>query len=166
MAGVVVGVAVGFAAGRWSATALRVAEPPRVVTRAPASADTWTVVRVIDGDTLVARGAGGEEHVRLRAINTPERGQAGFEEATAALREMAASGAAARLEYETPGKLDRDRYGRVLAYVFVGGLNTSVEMVRQGWAAYETKYGPSRFDAAMREAANEAQRARRGLWAK
>jgi endonuclease YncB( thermonuclease family) len=53
----------------------------------------------------------------------------------------------------------------VLAYVFVGGVNTSVEIVRQGWSKYETKYGPSRFDREMRDAERQARAATRGLWA-
>ena len=164
MAGLVAGAAIGFAAGRWSATAPGWGGPARGGGQAQA-AGAWGVVRVIDGDTLVVRGAGGEEHVRLRAVNTPERDQPGFEEASAALRGMAPAGATVRLEYEKAGVLERDRYGRVLAYVLVGDVNTSVEIVRQGWSAYETRYGPSRFDAAMREAEDEARRARRGLWA-
>ena len=47
---------------------------------------TVNVERVIDGDTFVARFPDGKvEKVRLRGINTPERGERGFHEATARL---------------------------------------------------------------------------------
>ncbi|MCC6661295.1 MAG: thermonuclease family protein [Phycisphaerales bacterium] len=163
-AGLAVGLAVGFAAGRWSATAPSVPVPRITAGHAPVS-DDWTVVRVIDGDTLVVRSVAGEEHVRLRAVNTPERGQSGFEEATEVLRGLARAGAAARLEYEKPGVPERDRYGRILAYVVIGGVNTSVEVARSGWSEYETRYGPSRFDVQMQEAEREARGANRGVWA-
>ena len=162
LAGLAAGVAIGFAAGRWSASAPTAASPQRA--DANAEAPSWVVGRVIDGDTLVLRGRGGEEHVRLRAVNTPERGQPGFEEAAAALRSLVESAGEVRLEYETPGELERDRYGRVLGYVFVGGLNTSVEVVRLGWSRYETRYGPSRYGDQMHGAQAEAQRSARGMW--
>lgn len=53
------------------------------------------------------------------------------------------------------GELARDRYGRILAYVFVDDLNVNVEMVRRGKAVYWTKYGEGRYRDAMRKAAGQ-----------
>ena len=44
------------------------------------------VVRVIDGDTIIAHWRGMDEKVRLLNIDTPERGEPGYKEATDMLR--------------------------------------------------------------------------------
>jgi len=76
------------------------------------------VLRVVDGDTFVARFPGGEvEKVRLKGIDTPERGERGFHEATDLLK--------SRIEnknieikvgvHKREGRYLRGYYGRVLA---------------------------------------------------
>lgn len=161
---VVVAVALGFVLGRWTSAP----DGPGVgVPRAAALASSphlWTqasphnrcrVHRVVDGDTVEVDCFGTRERVRMLQINTPERGQPGFRGASEALRAMI-DGAQVTLEYAEPGKPTRGHYGRLLAYIFVGDLNTNVEMVRQGWTRYWIKYGRSRFErdfiAAEREA--------------
>ena len=44
-------------------------------TGVPAEAETWQVVRVSDGDTIVARRGGQEERVRSACIDAPETDQ-------------------------------------------------------------------------------------------
>ena len=76
------------------------------------------VLRVIDGDTFVARFPDGEqEKVRLRHINTPERGEKGFTEATIWLESRIGK---KTIEikvgvHKERGKYLRGHYGRVLA---------------------------------------------------
>ena len=76
------------------------------------------VLRVIDGDTFVARFPDGEhEKVRLRHINTPERGEEGFTEATNRLKEHIGERS---IEikvgiHKRKGNYLRGHYGRVLA---------------------------------------------------
>ncbi len=124
------------------------------------------LARIIDGDTLVVKGLGGEsgeERVRLLGIDTPERGDRLHAAAGAALAEILGD-AGIRLEFETPGVVRRDRYGRVLAYILADGTNANIEMVRQGWSQYITAYGRSRFDGAFQTAEAEARAAHRGIW--
>jgi micrococcal nuclease len=71
------------------------------------------VDRVIDGDTLVIRVEGGTITVRLYGVNTPERGEACFGEATERLTELA--GSHVQL---LPDERDADRFGRWLRYVY------------------------------------------------
>ena len=68
------------------------------------------VLRVIDGDTFVTSG---DQSVRLFGVDTPERSERCYEEATARLRELA--GGEVRVEL---GPRSQDRYGRLLYYVY------------------------------------------------
>jgi endonuclease YncB( thermonuclease family) len=122
------------------------------------------VIRVVDGDTLHVEFRGRDETVRLLRINTPERNQPGFQESMDALAALVED-ARIELEFEKPNRLERDRYGRLLAYVFRDDRHINVEMVRLGWSSFWTDYGEGRYADAFREAEQEARAARRGLWA-
>lgn len=110
---------------------------------------------MIDGDTIELAGG---ERVRLLCIDTPERGQPGYAEATEFLRGLI-EGKRVRLEAD-PKHNDRDRFGRLLRYVwlFTGweaeGFSSgddvlvNVEIVRRGHSAYETRWGASSLHAA------------------
>lgn len=115
-----------------------------------AVAATWTVSRVVDGDTLDVRSASGVvERVRLIGVDTPERGQCGFAEASDVLRGLTL-GRQVRL---VPGtRDDRDGYGRLLRYVDAAGTDTGAELIRRGLAV--ARYGSADgYGAHPREAA-------------
>jgi micrococcal nuclease len=139
--------------------------PPRIEdTRSEPDTDSRVpVIRVIDGDTIKVRFRGKVESVRLLRINTPEKGQPGFAEATRALQALL--GNKVRLSFETPGRPTRDTYGRLLAYIFTDETNANVEIVRSGWSRFWTKYGAGRLAPAFRAAELEARKKRLGLWA-
>ena len=117
----------------------------------------------MDGDTIRVRYGRKDEAVRLLRIDTPERGRQGYREATEAMRKLVV-GKEVVLEFETPGVEERDRYGRLLAYVFLGDLNVNVEMVRLGWTPFWTKYGEGRYTLAFEKAEREARTGERGVW--
>ena len=85
---------------------------------------------VIDGDTISCVVAGTVERVRYIGIDAPERGKAGFHAATEANRRMV-EGKTVRLESD---KEDRDQYGRLLRYVYVGRVFVNRELFRAGKA--------------------------------
>jgi micrococcal nuclease len=87
-------------------------------------------VRVVDGDTIVARVGGHEERVRYIGIDTPERDEHCFVEATRANERLLDDGPL-ELEYDA-GR--RDRFGRLLAYVYAGDTFVNLELVRRGLA--------------------------------
>ena len=127
---------------------------------------TWPVLRVVDGDTLrvlYAPPAPLPESVRLLNVDAPERGKPGYEEAAEALRRMV-EGRRVRLEFEHAGRVERDGFGRLLAYVLVDEVNVNVEMVRQGWGRFFDRCGEGRYAETFRAAENEAREGRRGNW--
>lgn len=66
------------------------------------------------------------------------------------------------LEFEGPF---RGRYGHLLCYVFVDGVNFDVELVRQGLSPYYTKYGLSqKYDKEFREAERYARNYKLNIW--
>jgi endonuclease YncB( thermonuclease family) len=88
------------------------------------------VLRIVDGDTLHVEFEGRDESVRLYGIDAPEVGTPCATDATARLRELA--GAAVRLR---PDARDRDRYGRLLRYVYTrDGESVDATLVREGLA--------------------------------
>jgi len=127
----------------------------------------WFVLRVKDGDTLVARLEAGPtdrtETVRLLNVNTPEKDQPLWAEATEALKTLVRGGYV-ELEFQAVGVEKRDGFGRLLAYVIADGANVNLELVRQGWSPYYTRYGKGRLRAQFEAAEAEARATGRGLW--
>lgn len=108
------------------------------------AAGTWTVTRLVDGDTIDVRSASGEdERVRIIGIDTPERGECGFSEATDALAAVIGESKVTLVE---GGVDDRDRYDRILRYVDVDGVDAGLELIKQGWAIsrYDSRDGYGR----------------------
>lgn len=118
-----------------------------------------TVMRVIDGDTLVVYRAGGARHVRLAKIDAPEMRQPHGPEAKAALEALTL-----RREVTVDGK-PNDKYGRMLGEVFVDGLSVNQAMIRSGMAwAYRSASKPA--DRAATALQDQAKASRLGLWSK
>ncbi|HEX5146398.1 MAG TPA: thermonuclease family protein [Conexibacter sp.] len=127
--------------------------------------------RVIDGDTIVARVDGRDERVRYIGMDTPETVKPDtpvqcFGPQAHALNARLLGGAGARLTLRFDREL-RDRYGRLLAYVFRArdGLFVNAQLVGAG-AARTLTIAPNtaheRQLAALQQAARGADR---GLWA-
>jgi micrococcal nuclease len=124
---------------------------------------TGVVLRIADGDTLTLRGGA---RIRLVQIDAPEAGRECYaRQSTAALRRLAAPGT--RVTLERDAALDgRDRFGRLLRYVLLGGENINVELVRRGAAApYFFDGERGRYAAELLDAVDEAQVNGRGMWA-
>jgi micrococcal nuclease len=129
--------------------------------RAPVRSLTPCVIaRVVDGDTIRCRDQG---LVRLIGIDAPEPSQRPFgAAATAALRALVAVGDTVQLERDVAA---RDRYRRILAYVWRRGTMLNWILLRQGWAVILT-YPPNvQWVDAFTAAQQGARAERRGLWA-
>jgi micrococcal nuclease len=94
------------------------------------------LVRVVDGDTIDVDLDLGFDRIRTRqrlrllGVDTPERGQPGFVEATDWTRDMLSG--ASRIIVNTVRK---DSFGRWLATVWVDGVNLNDELASAGWPA-------------------------------
>ena len=143
------------------------------------------VVRWIDGDTVHAfttTGPGASPtKIRLIGIDAPEisygeRAAAQAAElrrdvraivalgrkAKAAAERMAPPGTIVRIELDV---VPRDRYGRLLAYLWLPDRRmVNEELVRQGWAVVYTVPPNVRYAERLLAAQREARMARRGLW--
>lgn len=126
----------------------------------PAEPDC-VVARIVDGDSLTCSDG---ERVRLLLVDAPERGQAPHgASAAAALVDLAPPGTPLRVELD---RQPRDRYGRMLAYLWLpDGRLLNEEIVRAGFAV-DLVYAPNRrYLKKILDAQAEARAARAGLWA-
>lgn len=106
------------------------------------------VVRVIDGDTFVLATG---EHVRMLHINTPEKGEHCYSEASEKLRELIL-GKEVFLERDMQ---DKDKYNRSLRYVYLSNdsaKSVNEMIVEEGFAVTyvllpNTKYKDMIFEA-------------------
>jgi micrococcal nuclease len=129
-------------------------------------------VRVVDGDTIRARtDDGAVVRVRYIGVDTPEIAHPGAtrpagcfgREADRANRALLPEGEAVRLLFDADR---RDRYGRLLAYVYRrrDGLFVNERLVRDGLARALEVAPNLRFARRFAALSREAERARRGLW--
>ena len=142
--------------GRSSAAPLGAGSPegPRRAT------ENCVITRIVDGDTVHCDGLG---PVRLIGIDTPERDQAPFgAQATEALTVLAPVGARVRLERDVEG---RDRYGRLLGYLWLEGALINWAMVRGGFAVTLTIPPNVQYADALADAQRRARDEGAGLWA-
>jgi micrococcal nuclease len=136
----------------------------------PAGGHRAEVVRIVDGDTLIARLAGGDERVRLIGIDTPESANPDSPvecfgpESSARLAELLPPASPIELVRDTE---PRDDYGRLLAYVFRAGddLFVNLAMVAEGYANPLTIAPNTTFADDFDRAAAAARASRLGLWA-
>lgn len=126
----------------------------------PGSYDVGRVVKVADGDTVTLDIDGQRVRVRLYGIDAPESGQKHGKQSTAFLKRIVRVGDQVEIQ-----ERDRDRYGRVVAWVIKDGVNVNQEMVRGGAAWWYRKYCKERQPCAVLARMEEDARAEgRGLW--
>ncbi len=132
--------------------------------------NNYQVVKVVDGDTVVVNINGKVETLRLIGINTPETvdprkavecfGKEASNKAKAVL-----TGKVVQLEAD-PSQGERDKYGRLLRYIFLAdGTNFNKLMIGEGFAYEYTYHLPYQYQAQFKLAEREARELKKGLWA-
>lgn len=121
------------------------------------------VTRVIDGDTIeIAAG----ERVRYLGVDAPEtvdlnRPVECFGREASAKNEELVEGQYVRLERDLT---ERDKYGRLLRYVYVNDKSVNLELVRGGYAVIYAIPPDAKYQKELLLAQREAREAKRGLW--
>ncbi len=141
-----------------------VAEKPEAPAerRASVQGERVRIERVLNADTLIAQGG---VKVQLNGINAPEKGERFGSEATAYVQNRVASvGAVATLVSDGD---PYDRYGRKLAFVYLGSDTTSLneDLARQGLAEIRLHFNYSQeMKNRLQNCADMARRERLGIY--
>ncbi len=93
----------------------------------PESLETAVLTRVIDGDTVELDNG---DRVRLIGINTPERGDFYYDESKKMLVDLVEN-KSVKLEKDVE---DKDRYGRLLRYIYLDDKFINLELLKAGYA--------------------------------
>ena len=128
------------------------------------------VVKVIDGDTIEVQFNNQTETVRLIGIDTPETvdprkpvqcfGKEASDKAKSLLNNQTV-----KLEPDI-AQGERDKYGRLLRYVFLDGVNFNQLMISTGFAhEYTYRSNPYKYQIEFRQAEQDARNGKKGLWA-
>jgi micrococcal nuclease len=125
------------------------------------SSPAWEgrAIHIADGDTITVL-FDGRNHVKVRlyGIDAPEKGQAFGDKAKAFTSGMVGN----RVVEVT--ELARDRYGRVVALVEVGGRSVNLELLRAGLAWVYPAYCNAPYCNDWRGIEAESRGEGRGLW--
>lgn len=123
-----------------------------------ASAITGVVTSVADGDTVIVNtGSGQRQTVRLYGIDCPEAGQPFANEAKAKVNSLV------RGQKVTVYKKGKDRYNRVIGWVFAGKQCVNRVLVEGGYAWHYARYAQGETKLAELHTAAKSRRV--GLWA-
>ncbi|HEV7734837.1 MAG TPA: thermonuclease family protein [Candidatus Binatia bacterium] len=140
---------------------------------------TATVVEVTDGDTIVVRVDGATKRVRLIGIDTPEMhdsdkldrdvarsGQSrdAIQAQGRAARDFVVGRLAGRTVALEADVEPRDRYGRMLAYVWLDDVLVNALILERGWGRLLTVPPNVRRVTQLRAAEQAARASRAGLW--
>lgn len=96
----------------------------------PANGETANVVDIIDGDTIDVMLNGERFRVRYIGMNTPERDESCYAEATAANAALVRGKTITMVKDQS----ETDVYDRLLRYIYVGDTFVNAELVREGYA--------------------------------
>ncbi|MBI4332456.1 MAG: thermonuclease family protein [Chloroflexi bacterium] len=125
-----------------------------------------SVVRVVDGDTIVVAMNGREYRVRYIGVDTPEtvhpsRPVEYFGKEASAKNKELVQGKTVKLEKDVS---EADRYQRLLRYVWVDEVMVNAELVRLGYAQVATYPPDVKYQGLFLKLQKEAKEAQRGLW--
>lgn len=132
------------------------------------SEDTCIAKHIIDGDTIVVHYKGRDEKVRLIGINTPEihhpaKGVEPFGyEAKKFVEGVLKAGDRIKLEFDIQS---RDKYGRLLAYVYLSdGRFLNALLVENGYAQVMTIPPNLKYQDLFLDLERKAREEDKGLW--
>ena len=129
----------------------------------------YTVIKVVDGDTIWVDNNGQRQKIRLIGLDTPEsvdprKPVQCFALEASAQAKTILGGQSVYLETD-PSQDSVDRFGRTLAYVWTAsGRLFNLDMIADGYAFEYTYDLPYRYQADFKTAEGDARAQERGLW--
>lgn len=137
--------------------------------QAPKTAELYQVVSVVDGDTIKVNYQGKITSVRLIGVNTPETVDP--RKSVECFGQEASNYLKSKLNGQTvtliadPTQSDRDKYDRLLRYVYLDGKDVGLDIISNGYG-YEYTYNlPYEKQGSYLAAQTSAENAGKGLWA-
>jgi micrococcal nuclease len=135
----------------------------------PAGLADAPVEHIVDGDTVDILLNGRSERVRLIGVDTPEtvdprRPVECFGREASAFTAALLAGQTVGVELD-PTQGERDRYGRLLAYLWLAdGRLVNYELIAQGYAHEYTYDLPYKYQIVFKDAQRRAREGEVGLW--
>lgn len=122
------------------------------------SEDTYKVLYVSDGDTVVVEDHGDKRKLRLYGIDAPEKTQEyGLESKEYLHRKI--NGKYIHIDF-----ISKDRYGRDISIIYLDNENINELMVREGYAWWYKDYAKNDLKYMNNE--KKAREEKKGLWSK
>lgn len=128
-----------------------------------------SLIETVDGDTIKVNYKGREETVRYLLVDTPESKKPGMcvqpyaESAYLRNKQLVNSG---KLTLEFDGN-QRDKYDRLLAYVFVNGKSVQEQLLKEGYARVAYVYDPPyKYLSRFEKDEEYAKQKRLNIWSK
>lgn len=128
---------------------------------------TYDVIRVVDGDTIVIDLDGTETKIRMIGVDTPESVHSDnskncqFGKISSDYTENLLSNQSVSLEYDAE---KYDKYGRVLAYVYLDENMVNLDLVINGYAVAKEYEPNTKYAEVFTEAQIKAEKAKSGMW--
>ncbi len=133
------------------------------------NSELYSVIRVVDGDTIHINIDGKTEKVRIIGLDTPEVHhpskpiQCFGREASQKMKDLI-NGKQIRIEQD-PTQAERDKYGRLLLHIFTAeGENIAYKMISEGYAHEYTYRIPYKYQNQYKKAQKTAEQSDLGLW--
>lgn len=130
--------------------------------------DSYPVIRVVDGDTIIVDIDGAEERIRMIGIDTPESVHPDesknieYGKIASDFTKEQLENKAVALEYDVQ---ERDKYGRILAYVYLDGKMYNKTLLEEGHAKVAT-YPPNvKYVDEFTALQEQARENKKGIWA-
>lgn len=126
----------------------------------------YKVLRVVDGDTIVIDYKGKEEKVRFIGVDTPEtkhpeKGVEFYGKEAYQFTKSLLEGEKVSLKFDVQ---KRDKYGRLLAYVYKGDIFVNELLVKEGYARVLTVPPNVKYAEHFLSLERKARAEGKGLW--
>lgn len=128
----------------------------------------YNVIRVVDGDTIVIDFDSTDEKVRLIGVDTPESvhpdktKNSAFGEEVSRYSKSQLAGKSVGIEFDVQ---ERDQYGRLLAYVYIGNEMYNKKLLEMGYASVATFPPNVKYVDEFTEIQKNARENGVGMWA-